>query len=114
MRLPEKSHVHREIINLLIDNAVQTAQQIQSQVPRIFPYKAKGVEGVLHKMIDAGYLDRAGDAFCLTQATYDIVTGGKFKGSVAAPRICNVFAETTGAIAKHFANMRAAGDGRLA
>ncbi len=114
MRLPEKHSIQMEIINLLITDQIQTADQPQSQVQRLRKYTSIGVRKTMHKMLDAGYIDRVGDSFCLTQAAYDLFTGGKYKGSVAAPRSSNVFAETNGAIDALCAGMRRNLLGRLA
>ncbi len=116
MKLPDRGTIDRSIIELLAKSEIGslTAQEIHVGFAQIRPYKERGLQMVLGKFVIAGYGDLIDGRYHLSQAAHDMLNAKKYQGSVATPREGNVFVETNGAVADHFAGMRRALMGRLA
>ncbi len=118
-RLPVIGSRPRNIIAYLDRQDDRTLEQIIADNPSRFGFKLSELTSQLDSMCQSGLLQDIGGAYRLT--TYTLMRIGSEKPekepdpvAVATPRTSNVFAESTGAIADHFAGMRRALMGRLA
>ncbi len=112
--IPERGSIRKSIIDHLLNDGAQSADELHLSVPMMRRYKPKFVTKILTRMVDEGYIVMAGEDYLLSDATLDAIQSKKYQGVPATPREGNVFAETNGAIAEHFAGMRRALMGRLA